>query len=710
MGGGLAILARNDLCITEKQLRQYNGGKLEVQAVTLHNKFGNVDFLNLYNPNESITSEEYIYYFSQLSRPYCITGDFNAHHGYWDSLSSSNASGNALFRCLEDSPDMCLLTPKNLPTYYHVQTNKSSTIDLCFLSSDCFPGSTLSLGTDMGSDHTPCKIEINIQPSTIVFKSRSRWILDPEKWHNWRSNLPELPPHNEDQLSNIENFHKGLTESSDKTLAKSKEIINPKYSKGWWNEKCAQLVKNRHHAKNVFKKHPTIENKIKWRRAEALAKREIKIAKKQSFQDFCSDINSQTPTKLIWRRVAALSNRSTGRKACTLISNLEVIQDPRVKACIFADQYEKVFNLPPPSWDVTGMLVPIASALTDDEAVDYNGEFSMSELSNCIKTLKNTSPGHDNIHNLMLKNLSEEYYNRMLRIINDSFNNSFIPPQWKLATIIPIHKPNKPSTDAKSYRPISLLPCFPKLMEKLINQRLYYVLERNKAFKNTQFGFRKRLTTVDHIVRLESTIQDALTNKKYCVAVFFDLESAYDCVWHFALVYKLVKLGVKGKLLAWIEEFLRNRKFRVFFEGCSSTVRKASSGVPQGSVLSPTLFNVMMTDLPIKNLIHTAEYADDVSAFSTGSDLQEVLERIQTYIDELQEWSETWGLKLNLTKTKAMVFSKRRINNLSLSLDGDQIEFVKEHKFLGAIFDAPSLTWKTQIQKIKEKRNLNLLI
>ena len=202
------------------------------------------------------------------------------------------------------------------------------------------------------------------------------------------------------------------------------------------------------------------------------------------------------------------------------------------------------------------MLLPITTALLEESEPLMNHPFSQGELKRCLAGLKNTANGHDHVHNLMLKNLNEKYALWLLEIVNYSFMNAFVPQEWKKAVIIPLLKPHKTPTDPKSYRPISLLPCVAKLVEKLINTRMYHFLESNRAFSRTQFGFRKKLSSSDHIIRLENLIRKTLLDREICIVVFFDLESAYDCIWHTGLLYKLVKKGIKGKISSNFYKFI----------------------------------------------------------------------------------------------------------------------------------------------------------
>ena len=158
-------------------------------------------------------------------------------------------------------------------------------------------------------------------------------------------------------------------------------------------------------------------------------------------------------------------------------------------------------------------------------------------------------------------------------------------------------------------------------MEKLVCNRINYFIECSFSVSHTQGGFRRRLSTLDQVARLENTIRCTLLNKQVCVAVFFDLSSAFNTVWHTALLYKLSTCGIRGRLLRCIAAYLEHRKFRVYFEGAYSTDREITSSVPQGAILSPILFNVMMRDTPKVANVTYSEYADDITICCVNSDI-----------------------------------------------------------------------------------------
>ena len=222
----------------------------------------------------------------------------------------------------------------------------------------------------------------------------------------------------------------------------------------------------------------------------------------------------------------------------------------------------------------------------------YNLNFNMIELQRALKNVKSKSAGKDTISFTFYKNFSEAQQESLLSFYNYVFQNGF-PNQWREAIIVPILKPGKNSSSTTSYRPIALTNCLCKIMEKMINWRLQAFLEEISFLDKSQSGFRSGRCTTDSLVKLETQIKDSLIDKEYCVAVFLDISKAFDTVWHHGLLAKLAATGIKGRLASFLQQFLSQRKIQVKIGQSISNSFPMAAGVPQGSVISPTLFNAI---------------------------------------------------------------------------------------------------------------------
>ena len=336
-----------------------------------------------------------------------------------------------------------------------------------------------------------------------------------------------------------------------------------------------------------------------------------------------------------------------------------------------------------------------------------NARFTMDELKECISSLHNNkAAGEDEIINNFLKNLPNYKMTELLSIINKSWRTSKIPSTWKNALVIPIYKHGKDKTDPKSYRPISLLSCVGKVAEKLVNTRLQWHMEKTESYSPTQHGFRPGRSTEDPLVSLDHQIRSTLVNKQVTVAVFFDLKNAFDTINHEHVLYKLSKAGVKGNMLNWIKEFLHNRSYQVLVGNSKSEPKHIERGVPQGSCLSPTFFNIIMSDIPHNIRTIIKEYADDIAILSTADTLELAFYNAQLAITELEAWANKWCLQFNANKTKSLCFTLKKVGDklqeprFQLKLNQEDIEWVENTRYLGVTLDAPALTWKIHYEQL----------
>ena len=252
-----------------------------------------------------------------------------------------------------------------------------------------------------------------------------------------------------------------------------------------------------------------------------------------------------------------------------------------------------------------------------------------------------------------------------------------------------------------------------KVLERIVTWRLQNYLEKNTLLDRNQSGFRAGHSTMDAVCHLEDTIRSNLIKGNSVVAVFLDISQAFDSVWHHGLLVKLRDLGLSGNLPKFIRDFLSDRHASVRVDSTTSSPHPIKVGVPQGSVISPCLFTIMINDL-FHNCamgVKYSIYADDCAFWIGGYKIPECIQALQQTLDSIDTWSQEWGLQLSLPKTKAMIFTRRRkLPDTPLLLNQSAIEYVTSYKFLGVIFDR-GLTWKTHILSLREKcrKDLRLL-
>ena len=330
------------------------------------------------------------------------------------------------------------------------------------------------------------------------------------------------------------------------------------------------------------------------------------------------------------------------------------------------------------------------------------------EITKIITSLKSkNSSGHDNINSKFLKLIKQDIISPLVILFSKSLETGVVPDLMKLAEIIPIYK-SKDKTLLNNYRPISLLPIFSKLMEKIVHIRLYNFLMSKQIFYNSQYGFRKHHATTHAIHEFVDNTVNAFDNKLLTLSVFLDLSKAFDTIDHNILLKKLDWYGIRGKALDWFRSYLTDRTQYVKYNNATSSIKTLPCGVPQGSVLGPLLFIIYTNDLP--NCLKVTKailFADDTTIFLSSQNKQFIYESVNKDLYSLNEWFQTNKLSLNVSKTNYVLFNNTRVDNadnFNLTIANESIERKNEVKFLGLYLDS-KLDWNAHIKFVRNKIN-----
>ncbi|KAH7950087.1 hypothetical protein HPB49_019519 [Dermacentor silvarum] len=228
-----------------------------------------------------------------------------------------------------------------------------------------------------------------------------------------------------------------------------------------------------------------------------------------------------------------------------------------------------------------------------------NESIRIHELEAALsRTKRRSTPGADGITFQMLRNLEEAGRQRLLEFFNDIWSTGDIPESWRAAVVAPILKPRKPAIALSSYRPVSLTSAACKVLERVALARLEWIAAQLQFFPEQQSGFRCYRCTADSIADVVATLEDAKACGDVAMLVLQDVESAFDGLPHTVVEAAMDGLGIIGCLRGFVTAFLSGRTFRVRVGRELSEPRDITAGVPQGSVLSPFLFNMALAGLP----------------------------------------------------------------------------------------------------------------
>ena len=644
----------------------------------------------------------------QLPKPFILLGDFNAHSPLWGDKPTDQKG-----KIIEDflfQNNICLLNDKS-PTYRNRSTFNTSSIDLTFCTPDLIPDLEWSVLDDR-TDHFPILLKNNsLQNDPIP----ERFNFKKAHWDGFAIECSQILNPTFDL--NYNKFHETLLEICHKHIPKTSP--KPRKNKIWFSGECDDAVKKKKAAYRRAVDNNTPQNKINYLKARAEARRCLRESKRKSFQKYISQINSQTPLNKVFK----IAKKFLGRRTDTI----RHVQRPDGTtaetqvdiANTIATSLSK--NSSKENYNTTFQHIKTNSEqqhlnFHSNNTETYNADFTLDELTSCISDLGNTAPGPDDIHNQIIKHLPSETLALLLDIYNDMWRSHSFPESWRLATVIPIPKPNKDHTQPSNYRPIALTSCLCKLIEKMIHRRLMWFLEATGSLSGLQCGFRKTRSTLDHLVRLETFIRETFAEGGHMIAIFFDLEKAFDTTWKYGILRDLHALGLRGHLPAFIGNFLKNRSFQVRVGSSLSDPHQQEEGVPQGSILSPLLFEIKINSIinTLQSGMDSSLYVDDflICCRSRNPQIRSMERQLQTQLHKLEKWANNNGFKFAPSKTVAVHFcrSGRRVLQPDLTLYGERIPVQDQARFLGIIFDK-KLTFIPHIKdlRVRCQKALNAL-
>ena len=256
---------------------------------------------------------------------------------------------------------------------------------------------------------------------------------------------------------------------------------------------------------------------------------------------------------------------------------------------------------------------------TTKNKLDY--EITTEEVEAAIYLLEiGKSPGADDHFPELFKFAGENFIEALRLVINQSWEQGKLPQEWKTANIKFLRKHGKTNYySPSSYRPISLTSVVCKIMERVILNRLSSYVEGMRLIEDKQEGFRKKHSTSNCLMRLIQDIIGNFNKGKTTIACLIDQEKAYDSVWREGLLVKLYNLGIRGKTWSWIKNFLKNRTARCTFDDYVGEEFESKLGLPQGSVLAPTLFNIFINDLLADTSGDYTKFADDSTIWNSDN-------------------------------------------------------------------------------------------
>lgn len=644
-------------------------------------KINGINIINIYKP-------PLIQWFTnaipKYDHPAIYAGDFNSHHSLW-RYQTDDDNGLWLVDWAEASNLHLIYDAKDRGTFHSARWGRDYNPDLCFvssLSSRPLPATRVVLKNFPQSQHRPVVIDIGAKIPIVKSIPKPRWNFRRADWNKFSKRLDDavrfIPP----LPSNYDRFVGLIIASAKKTIPRGfrKEYIP------CWNEDSDRLY-------NEF-----CTNESQETADELLLS--LDEARKQEWASSVGNMDFKHSSRKAWCLLRKLgSAKPPPPNKPTLDPNsiaAHIVNISKAKC-------EKVFTR-----SIQNEYKVLRSTTTPND--QYSSPFTAFEINVALGAMKvGTAAGMDGIYTEFLKNSGPRTRTWLSSFYSNIMSSNQLPTAFKKSKIIALLKPHKPEELPQSYRPVSLLSVSLKLLERLILNRIGPKIDLE--IPQDQAGFRKNRSCTDQVLSLTNFIESGFQKQLKTAAVFVDLTAAYDTVWKKGLLYKLLKVIPCIRICNLISSILSDRLFIVHLNDKNSRTRKLNNGLPQGSVLAPTLFNLYIHDLPVSTS-RKFIYADDMAfayQHKTFSDLEEVL---TSDLRRLSTYCSNWRLSPSPAKTEVSCFhlnhheSNRELN---VFINNTRLKHNSSPKYLGITLDR-TLSFNAHLtktsQKIKTRNNI----
>ena len=634
-----------------------------------------------------------------------ITGDFNFPDINWIDESCTKHENHKAFKFLECVQFNNLIQYVNKPTH-HRAMQTPTLIDL-ILSNESELIQNIVFNPPLGKNHhSVVCFNLDIITSVTQCEPVKKFQINKGNYDKMREHMKAI-----DWDSKLDESHtlcQWMTTTVEivdeaKELYIPKKSYNPNFKKKTFEAPITLLsaLQMKRKAFKVFKKYPSTNNHNTYVFYRNLVNKEVRKAKRTKELKVAKE--SKLNPKALFQYIASKT------KPQDKIPNLEkndgtLTANDKEKVEVLSDFFKSVYTLEGTS--------EIPTFKTNTTKILSSINVTQDQVLLALQSLNvNKSSGPDGLHPRILKELAVELSYPIHKIFIRSLKEGLIPNMWREAEVRPIYKKGKKSSPG-NYRPVSLTSILCKILEGFIRTALYDHLVSNNLLSVDQFGFCKGRSCLTQLLVTLDEWMSCLDENVPVDAAYLDFKKAFDSVPHKRLICKLKGYGIDGKLLSWIENFLSDRTQYVTINGISSDKVPVTSGVPQGSVLGPTLFIYYINDLPSKAITPIKIFADDAKNHKSIISCNDQT-TLQKSINALVQWSKKWLLGFNTSKCNMMHLGKNNLEYAYTMCDGETLQklnVTKCEKDLGVHID-PLLKFNEHITKtIKKGRSTSGMI
>lgn len=632
--------------------------------------------------------------------PFVVAGDFNAPHCEW-GYPSSTVKGSDLWQTAADHA-LVLLTDPSFPTRTGTSITRDSTPDLTFVKG-VGPASWRNLHENLGSDHFVLAISFEVSSRA----AREFRVTDWDLFRKIREGNQTDPADFNDWLSEV----KRDVESATKTVRTDLKVDRMDSRLAHLLEAKAALLArwkqqrlNRRLRKRIAELNRTIED-----HCQSLAK--------QQWDELCNSVDGQMRTGGKWNLLKHLLDESASTSNQRLAMD-RVLHESMREGSTVEDIFQSLADRYLPMGPSSDTDYPLYRGRRRE---DLDAPFTENDVWDALLHLNGRSaPGPDGISNRLLRNLDGKSIATLTDEINRVWDTGDVPDDWKIASVVLIPKPGR-TPGLQNMRPISLTSCVGKVAEHVIHNRISRYIEECELFPYNMMGFRPSLSTQDVMKLLKHEIIDKDTRDVRGILAL-DLEKAFDTVLHRHVLDSISDMDLGCKFHGFVTSFLRGRCATLKVGAVTSDpFELGARGTPQGSVISPLLFNVAVRGLSVRlskvDGVNHALYADDITVWCDGGSEGRVEDSLQAAVTCTEEFLEGTGLRLSPSKSELLLYRPTRrgripkgqvpLGEVDISIRtaiGQTIPRVEVMRVLGMLIEANGCNGQT-IARIATKTN-----
>ena len=649
-----------------------------------------------------------------------LLGDFNVHHSQWlSSNSPTDDEGKLTFEfAILNNLEQLVQFPTRIPDR---PGDLPNILDL-FLSSNSVPYTVKNLPPLGNSDHHLISV------SSPFISNRSLERPPPLErrrlWHFRAANWADLRTHFFDFPWNAYCFRDefGPSERAERVTEVILEAMegyipysypSTKPNKPWFNSTCSRAINDRNNALKAHLRFQTNESHANYISLRNHAKATLRLAKNSFIRRKCNNLSGSSSSRSFWHLAKSINSNFTSSSFPPLqLPDGSTAVLPSSKAEVFAQTFASNSNLND-SGDIPPTPAPSDSFMP---VINITYEDTVSALSE-LDTRK--AYGLDGVPPVVLKYCARELAPCLESLFSFCLSTGSYPSCWKRALIQPVPKKGDPSLPS-NYRPIALTSVLSKVFESILNRKIWEHLSSSNLISDRQYGFRKERSTGDLLSFLSERWSSSLRDFGESFAVALDISKAFDRVWHKALISKLPSFGFYPSLCNLISDFLSDRFIAAVVDGHRSSFKSINSGVPQGSVLSPTLFLIFINDLLSCTSSPIHSFADDSTlhysfSFNRQPSVQQLeaardsaLAQLTSDLAKITNWGKENLVVFNASKTQFLHLSTRKpLNNYNIFFENTQLKPSPILTILGISFSR-DLSFKDHIVSLSKHASKRL--